>query len=292
MIKSMTGYGNSSGSSGKLDITIEVRSVNNRYLDCNVRILRVYTALEDAVKSLVQKYISRGKVDVYFTIDSSKSDDFEIRINEPLADAYMSALKSLSDRYGLPSDFSVISLAKIPDVLTIEKKEADTETLKNDVCSILEEALIRFNEMRVTEGKKLYEDVSSHIDEIERLVGLVEKRSPETVAEYRAKLEARMKDILASKDIDENRILLEAAIFADRVAVDEEVVRLRSHISQFRSILASEQPVGRKLDFLVQEFNREANTIGSKGNDAEMAKIVVDIKAEIEKVREQIQNIE
>ena len=292
MIKSMTGYGSFSGQSGKLEITIEIRSVNNRYLDCNVRIPRVYTAFEDAIKSLVQKYISRGKVDIYFTIDSSKSDDFVISVNEPLADAYMSAFKALADKYGLSCDFSAISLSRIPDILTVEKKEADTEALKQDICSILEEALIKFNEMRITEGQKMFEDVNSHLDEIERLVDLAEQRSPSTITEYRAKLEARMKEVLISKDIDENRLLLEAAIFADRVAINEEIVRLRSHISQFRTIVSSSEPVGRKLDFLVQEFNREANTIGSKGNDAEMARIVVDIKAEIEKIREQIQNIE
>ena len=292
MVKSMTGYGNSAGVSDKLEISIELRSVNNRYLDCNIRIPRVYTAFEDALKSLVQQYISRGKVDIYINIDSSKSDDIIISVNEPLADAYMSALRSISARYGISNDVSAITLSRYPDVLTVEKKEADAEKLEHDICSILREALEKFNAMRCTEGEKLYKDVLSHIDRIESLVSVIEDRSPETVNEYRQRLESRLREVLESKNIDENRIIMEAAIFADKVAVNEETVRLRSHISQFRSIITADEPVGRKLDFLIQEFNREANTIGSKSNDAEMAKTVVDIKAEIEKIREQIQNIE
>ncbi len=292
MVKSMTGYGSSAGVSDKLEISIELRSVNNRYLDCNIRIPRVYTAFEDALKSLVQQYISRGKVDIYINIDSSKSDDIIISVNEPLADAYMSALRSISARYGISNDVSAITLSRYPDVLTVEKKEADAEKLEHDICSILREALEKFNAMRCTEGEKLYKDVLSHIDRIESLVSVIEDRSPETVNEYRQRLESRLREVLESKNIDENRIIMEAAIFADKVAVNEETVRLRSHISQFRSIITADEPVGRKLDFLIQEFNREANTIGSKSNDAEMAKTVVDIKAEIEKIREQIQNIE
>lgn len=292
MVKSMTGYGSSAGVSDKLEISIELRSVNNRYLDCNIRIPRVYTAFEDALKSLVQQYISRGKVDIYINIDSSKSDDIIISVNEPLADAYMSALRSISARYGISDDVSAITLSRYPDVLTVEKKEADAEKLEHDICSILREALEKFNAMRCTEGEKLYKDVLSHIDRIESLVSVIEDRSPETVNEYRQRLESRLREVLESKNIDENRIIMEAAIFADKVAVNEETVRLRSHISQFRSIITADEPVGRKLDFLIQEFNREANTIGSKSNDAEMAKTVVDIKAEIEKIREQIQNIE
>lgn len=292
MVKSMTGYGSSAGVSDKLEISIELRSVNNRYLDCNIRIPRVYTAFEDALKSLVQQYISRGKVDIYINIDSSKSDDIIISVNEPLADAYMSALRSISARYGISDDVSAITLSRYPDVLTVEKKEADAEKLEHDICSILREALEKFNAMRCTEGEKLYKDVLSHIDRIESLVSVIEDRSPETVNEYRQRLESRLREVLESKNIDENRIIMEAAIFADKVAVNEETVRLRSHISQFRSIITADEPIGRKLDFLIQEFNREANTIGSKSNDAEMAKTVVDIKAEIEKIREQIQNIE
>ena len=292
MIKSMTGYGNADGSSGELGISIELRSVNNRYLDCSIRIPRVYTALEDTIKALIQKYISRGKVDVYITIDSSKSNNIEISVNEPLAEAYLTAFKTISEKYGLTSEISALNLARFPDVLTVEKKETDTDVLSHDICGILSEALDKFNDMRSVEGEKLYADITSRLDEIERLVFLVEERSPKTVAEYREKLASRMREILAGAAIDENRLLMEAAIYADKVAVDEETVRLRSHLAQFKSILSSDEPVGRKLDFLVQELNREANTIGSKGNDAEMARIVVNIKAEIEKIREQIQNIE
>ena len=292
MVKSMTGYGNASGTFEDMDISIELRSVNNRYLDCNIRIPRVYTAIEDPVKAVVQKYISRGKVDVYITIDTSKSNDIAISVNEPLADAYMAALNSLSEKYGLSNDLTAYSLSRVPDMLIVEKKEADVDLLGKNICEILEQALLKFNDMRLTEGAKLKEDVLSRLVKIEELVSFAEERSPQTIAEYRAKLEARLKDVLENKEIDENRILLEAAIFADKVAVNEETVRLRSHISQFRDILESTEPIGRKLDFLIQELNREANTMGSKCNDVAMSKAVVDIKAEIEKIREQIQNIE
>ena len=292
MVKSMTGYGGAKGTSGKLDISIELRSVNNRYLDCNIRLPKVYTAFEDAIKSLVQSKISRGKVDVYITIDTSKSDDIVISVNEPLADAYMSAIGALADKYNISGDISAYTLSRFPDVLLIEKKEADADILQKDICAVLAEALEAFDKMRITEGRRLYDDVLSRIELIENLVSVIEERSPETVAEYRNKLEMRMKEVLESKTIDENRLLLEAAIFADKVAVNEETVRLRSHIAQFREIIEGDEPMGRKLDFLIQEFNREANTMGSKCNDSYMAKTVVDIKAEIEKIREQIQNIE
>jgi len=292
MIKSMTGYGCGRGNSGKLDITIELRSVNNRFLDCGIRLPRVYTAAEDAMKAIVQRYISRGKVDVFVTIDASAADDIEISVNEPLADAYMDALQKLSGRYGLKNDVTVLSLSRFADVLSVKKKETDTEALTADLCRILEEALTAFNAMRAREGEKLYADFHARLSTIEGLTAEVERRSPQTVAEYRARLEQKMRDVLQSTNIDESRILTEAAIFADKVAVDEETVRLRSHIAQFREILESTEPVGRKLDFLVQELNREANTIGSKGSDVEMARIVVEIKAEIEKIREQIQNVE
>lgn len=292
MIKSMTGYGCAEGVSGKLEISIELRSVNNRFLDCSIRIPRVYTAVEDGMKAVVQKYISRGKVDVYVTIDATKSDDVDISVNEPLAEAYMSAMDKLAAKFGFVNDASALALARFPDILRIEKAESDTDTLCNDICAVLTEALEGFNEMRIREGDKLYNDISSHGDEILRLTELAEKRSAVTVPEYREKLTNRMMDILQTKDIDESRILMEAAIFADKVAVNEEIVRLRSHVSQLRHLLDSGEPVGRKLDFIVQEMNREANTIGSKGNDGEMARIVIDLKAEIEKIREQVQNVE
>lgn len=292
MIKSMTGYGCAKGEACGLGLTIELRSVNNRFLDCSIRIPRVYTALEDALKSIVGKHISRGKVDVYVTIDSSGADDLTVQVNTGVAEAYLKAIEELSVKYGLKNDATAMSVARLQDVLTVEKKETDTDVLKEGLCAVLEEAMIGYDSMRSTEGEKLYHDISGRLDEIERLTALAEERSPATVEAYREKLTARMQEVLQGRDIDENRILLEAAIFADKVAVNEEIVRLRSHVSQLRGMLLSSEPVGRKIDFLVQELNREANTLGSKGNDSEMAKIVIDLKAEIEKIREQIQNVE
>lgn len=292
MIKSMTGYGSNKGVSGKLEISIELKSVNNRYLDCSIRMPRIYTAVEDKLKAVVQQYISRGKVDVFVTIDASKNNDTIISINEPIAEAYLKAFAQLAEKYNLRNDVSVMSLSKYQDVLVIEKQEADVDELARDMCNILEGALEKFNEMRTAEGVKLKNDILSRLDVIESLVTKAAERSPVTVAEYKSRLEQKMREVLENTNIDESRILTEAAIFADKVAVDEELVRLRSHISQYRNILDSDEPVGRKLDFLTQELNREANTTGSKGNDVEMARIVVDMKAEIEKIREQIQNVE
>ena len=292
MIKSMTGYGCSSGTSGKLEITVELKSVNNRFLDCSFRMPRIYTSFEDKLKAVVQRHISRGKVDVFITDDCSKADNVNISVNESTAEAYVRAITELSEKYGLKNDLTALSLSKLPDVLTVENIEADEEMLCADMCSILENAMNDFDSMRSREGEKLYNDFKNRLSELLRLTSRVEERSPKTVAEYRAKLEARMAEILQNTSIDEARILTEAALFADKVAVDEETVRLRSHVSQLDTMLRSNEPVGRKLDFLVQELNREANTIGSKGNDTEIARIVVDLKAEIEKIREQVQNVE
>lgn len=292
MIKSMTGYGGAKGTSGKLEISVELKSVNNRYLDCTLKLPRVYYSIEEPLKTVVQKYVSRGKVDIYITVDSSKADDVEIRINRPLAQAYISALRTLADESGLSCDINVTDLTRFPDILQADKREADAERLFADISAVLEEALWSFDGMRAREGKRLEEDILARLEEIERLTGLAEEISPRTVAEYSRKLEARIRDILQTAGIDEARILTEAALFADKVAINEELVRLRSHIGQLRNLLGSNEPVGRKIDFLVQEFNREANTIGSKGNDAEMSKCVVALKAEIEKIREQAQNIE
>lgn len=292
MIKSMTGYGSAKGASDMMEISVEVKSVNNRYLDCTIKLPRAFYALEDPLKTIVQRYISRGKVDVYVYIDSSKAENVEIKINRPLAGAYVGALKSLAEEFGLNCNISAVDLSRFPDILQAEKREADAERLCADVSVILEQALCGFDEMRGREGEKLTGDITSRLDMIEKLTCTVEEISPRSVSEYRSKLEMRMQEILQTVDIDEARILTEAALFADRVAVNEEIVRLRSHISQLRDMLKSSEPIGRKIDFLVQELNREVNTIGSKGNDAEMARTVVDIKAEIEKIREQAQNIE
>ncbi|MBR7081166.1 MAG: YicC family protein [Oscillospiraceae bacterium] len=292
MIKSMTGYGCASGLSGKLEISVELRSVNNRYLDCSVRIPRVYTALEDVIKSTVQERISRGKLDVFVTVDSSKCDDVVINVNEPLLNAYMDAIGRIGEVSGAPCELSAYSLSRLPDVLTVEKREQAADELRDDLTAILKEALEAFDNMRSAEGKRLFDDISGRLTAIEKHVEVIEIRSPQTVEEYRAKLTQKMQELLCSTTIDEARILTEAAIYADKVAVDEETVRLRSHIAQFRDILMLNEPVGRKLDFLVQEMNREANTISSKCGDTSMAHTVVDIKSEIEKIREQIQNIE
>ena len=292
MIKSMTGYGRAEGASGMVGISIEIKSVNNRHFDCAIKMPRVYSPFEETMKSAVHKHISRGKVDVFVSIDSSNAGDIDIKVNVPLADAYVAALKELSARFGLPENFNVTDIARFPDILLAEKKETDIERLGADICAVLEDALKDFDEMRAREGGRMQLDVAARLDEIDRLTAMTEEISPKTVAEYREKLEARMRDILQSVELDESRVLTEAALFADRTAINEETVRLRSHMSQLRDLLESAEPVGRKMDFLVQEFNREANTIGSKGNDAQMAKVVVDLKAEIEKIREQAQNVE
>ena len=292
MVKSMTGYGRGEEVRGGRNITVEVRSVNNRYLDCNIKLPRLYVFAEDAIKSLVQGTISRGKVDVFVTLGPSEEGDVKVSLNRPVADGYYQALCDMRDAYGLRDDISVSLLSRFPDVFLVEKNEDDVKAVAEDICAVLSQALADFDAMRTREGEKLKQDVAQRADTIEALTGQVEERSPGIVADYRARLTARINEVLQNTQIDESRILTEAAIFADKVAVDEETVRLRSHLSQLRQMLRSEGPVGRKLDFLIQEFNREANTIGSKCSDVETASIVVSIKGEIEKIREQIQNIE
>ena len=292
MVKSMTGYGRAREMRGGRDITVEVRSVNNRYLDCAVKMPRAYIFAEDAVKSRVQKAVSRGKVDVFITIDATAADETVVSVNEPLARGYYEALVRLKELFALEGAVTPEVLAKFPDVLTVTKAEEDVEAIAADICAVLDDALAAYNAMRAVEGEKLALDVSSRVDTIEETVSKVEAQSPQTVAAYRRRLEAKMQEVLQSTTIDESRILTEAAIFADKVAVDEETVRLRSHIAQLRDMLQSGEPVGRKLDFLIQEVNRECNTIGSKCNDLTIAQDVVNMKAEVEKIREQIQNIE
>ena len=288
----MTGYGRAREQRNGRDITVEVRSVNNRYLDCTVKLPRAYIFAEDAIKGRVQRAISRGKVDVFVTIDSTGADEEVVVVNEGLARSYLEALRKLYEIDGgnyLQKQSYVADLARIPDVLTVTKAEEDLESVGADICEVLDEALASYNQMRATEGKKLAEDIGGRLTTIETLTGKVEERSPETVREYREKLTARMQEVLQSTTIDESRILTEAAIYADKIAVD---VRLRSHVSQLRDMLLSDEPMGRKMDFLIQEVNRESNTIGSKCNDVAIARDVVALKAEVEKIREQVQNIE
>ncbi len=292
MVKSMTGYGRAREMRNNRDITVELRSVNNRYLDCTVKLPRAYIFVEDAIKTRVQKAISRGKVDVFVTIDTSAADEAVVKVNAPLAASYYAAINELGEQLGLESGITAMNVAKFPDVLTVTKAEEDMEAIGADICAVLDAAIAAYNAMRATEGERLAADISGRLDTIERITALVEERSPETVKEYRAKLTARMEEVLHSTTIDEARILTEAAIFADKVAVDEETVRLRSHLSQLRTMLCSDEPMGRKMDFLIQEVNRESNTIGSKCNDLTIAREVVELKAEVEKIREQVQNIE
>ncbi len=292
MVKSMTGYGRAREMRNGRDITVEVRSVNNRYLDCTVKMPRAYIFAEDRMKARVQQAISRGKVDVFVTIDASAADEAVVAVNEPLARGYYEALTRLKTMFSLPGEVTPEVLAKFPDVLAITKAEEDVEAIAADICAVLDDALAAYNDMRAVEGEKLAADVAGRVTTIETVVGRVEERSPQTVAAYRQRLEAKMQEVLQSTTIDESRILTEAAIFADKIAVDEETVRLRSHIAQLRAMLASDEPVGRKLDFLIQEVNRECNTIGSKCSDLTIAQDVVNMKAEVEKIREQVQNME
>ena len=292
MVKSMTGYGRAREMRNGRDITVEVRSVNNRYLDCTVKMPRAYIFAEDRMKARVQQAISRGKVDVFVTIDASAADEAVVAVNEPLARGYYEALTRLKTMFSLPGEVTPEVLAKFPDVLAVTKAEEDVEAIAADICAVLDDALAAYNDMRAVEGEKLAADVAGRVTTIETVVGKVEERSPQTVAAYRQRLEAKMREVLQSTTIDESRILTEAAIFADKIAVDEETVRLRSHIAQLRAMLASDEPVGRKLDFLIQEVNRECNTIGSKCSDLTIAQDVVNMKAEVEKIREQVQNME
>ena len=292
MIRSMTGYGRGEKVLHDRSITIEVRAVNNRYLDCSVKIPRVYVFAEDGIKSLVQKKVGRGKLDVFVTIDSSAADKVDVKLNRPVADGYYNALVQMRAAYGLRDDISISLLSRMPDVFLVEKDQGDAEVIAEDIREVLDSVLDDFNAMREREGEALAKDIRSRAETITALLTQVEKRSPETVAEYREKLRQRMEEVLAQTQIDESRILTEAAIYADKVAVDEETVRLRSHLSQLDEMLTRGGAIGRKLDFLIQEFNREANTIGSKCSDAALAKVVVDLKSEIEKIREQLQNIE
>ena len=292
MIKSMTGYGSAKGAVEGLEISVELKSVNNRYLDASVRLPRSFLFAEEMVKSCVQKHISRGKVDVFVSVNSANAGDMVVQVNEALLKGYVEAVRHIAAEYGLSDELSAVNAAKFPDVLNVEKKDVDAEAISAGMAEIVEAALRDFDAMRLREGEKLRDDVLARLETISALVSTVEEKAPETVAAYRKRLETKMAEVLGSAGIDENRILTEAAIFADRIAVDEETVRLRSHMAQLRGMINGDSPTGRKIDFLIQEFNREANTIGSKCQNSEIAHVVVDLKSEIEKIREQIQNIE
>ena len=292
MIRSMTGYGSAKGTVAGFAITIELRSVNNRYLDLGIKLPRGFLFAESEIKNYIQKKVSRGKLDFFLTLDSAESDQTRIRVNTRLAEAYRNAITGIGETLELPAPVSALDIARFQDVLSLEKEELDQGAFLEQLFPLLDTALEDFNAMRTREGEKLAEDLLQKADHIEELVQAVERQAPKTVSAYRERLEAKLREVLADTSASEERVIAEAAIFADRVATDEETVRLHSHLSQFRKLMEEGSPIGRKLDFLIQEFNREANTIGSKCQDSEIAYLVVELKSEIEKIREQVQNIE
>lgn len=292
MVKSMTGFGRAEKMTGGRDIIVEIKSVNHRFFDFSSRISRGYGFLEEKLRSFLQTRIARGKIDVFVDLETLDDAEAQVQVNHSLASGYLAALREVQQRYNLPDDVTVSTIARLPDVFTVHRAPEDEEKVWADVEQVVSEALVPFFAMREAEGAKLKEDVLGRAGTILNTVGEIEKRSPQTVDEYRQKLKDRISEMLGSAEIDEQRILTEAAVFADKVSVAEETVRLRSHIDQFTAMLESGDALGRRLDFLVQEMNREANTIGSKCVDAQIAHMVVDMKAEIEKIREQIQNIE
>ncbi len=292
MIRSMTGYGRGAVQNGDMQLTVEMKSVNHRYLECSVRMPRELLFAEDKLKNLIKTNIQRGKIDVFVTANSSVTSGGAVTVNHSFADSYIAALKELANEYNLKDDISVSTVARCNEVFTVTSQELDEDTVWQLLEQATRGAIENFVDMREAEGKKLAEDVLSRAEKIEQLVGFVEERSPETAREYRVKLEERMRELLDGAAVDEQRLLTETAVMADKLAVAEETVRLRSHIAQLRQLLSGDEAIGRKIDFLVQEMNRETNTIGSKAQDSQIAATVIDMKAEIEKIREQIQNIE
>ena len=292
MIKSMTGYGRAVETVNGREISVELRSVNNRYLDCSVRLPRILSFAEETVKQAVKASISRGKVDVYITLRSEGGEEAQVSLNKNVLEGYLRAMHQMVDECGVKDDISVSVVSRLPEVFQIEKPQVDEEQLLGDLMGVVSQALSSFDAMRQTEGMAMEQDLRNRGKTIEDLVTLVEQGNAQTVIDYRTRLENKLREVLENTAIDESRILTEAAIFADKVAVDEETVRLRSHLKQMYTMLTNGGPIGRKLDFLLQEMNREANTTGSKCTDVNLARIVVGIKAELEKIREQTQNIE
>lgn len=292
MIRSMTGYGRSQEIIDGLSVVVELKSVNHRFFEYSSRLPRGYGFLDDKLKTYLQQRVSRGKVDVFVQIHTLETAGSEVVVDHGLAESYLNALRDLSNRYELRDDVSAAALSRYPDVLTVRQAEVDEEAVWAAVQTVTASAVDRFVAMRELEGARMREDVLSRVDIIRKAVALVEEKSPDTVRTHMEKVESRIRELLDGVPVDEARLLNEAAIFADKVAVAEETVRLGSHLSQLEELLNSNEAIGRKLDFLVQEINRETNTIGSKCSDLELTRIVVDIKAEIEKIREQIQNIE
>lgn len=292
MLKSMTGYGRVKVENDLREITVELRSVNHRYLDLNIKVPRIYGYLEEMVSKQAQAAIARGKVDIFVSVRAKEGADIRVSPNMAVIQGYVDAIRKVSETYGLSDEATALSLLRLPDAMEQSKEEADADQLKSEVSAVLDQALTEYNAMREKEGARLVEDVTYRAGLIAQSVDFVEQRSPDCVEEYRQRIAARMTEILDGTELAQQRILQEAALYADKVNVTEEIVRLRSHLSQLETMLKSPVAIGRKLDFLVQEMNRETNTIGSKANDFQIAKTVVDMKAEIEKIREQIQNLE
>ncbi len=292
MIKSMTGFGRGSAQGDGKEFLVEIKTVNHRYTDIFVKYPRQLSFLEDKVREVVGKTVSRGKIDVYISFEDASEDSKTVLLDEALAKSYINALEAMKQKYKLNDEVSVSLVSRFPDVLRVEKAEADEELLWKLLKTALESALESLISMRLKEGEGLKKSLLEKADYIETIVKTISQRSPEVVKEYKAKLENRIKELLEQQAVDESRLAMEIALFADRCSIDEEIVRLGSHFTQLREALNSQQPVGRKLDFLIQEMNREINTIGSKANDLLITKNVIEVKSEIEKIREQIQNIE
>ena len=292
MIKSMTGYGRAVETLNGREFTVEIRSVNNRYLDCSVKLPRILTFAEESVKQAVKASITRGKVDVFISVAGAAANEVKVTLNTGVLEGYLASMRQMVTDYGVADDISVSTVSRLPDIFTVEKPEVDEQQMMSDVMYVVGKALEGYDAMRTTEGAALENDLRSRGQTILELVAQVEAGNSQTVVDYRIRLENKLREVLENTNIDESRILTEAAIFADKVAVDEETVRLRSHLDQMNTMLTTGGAIGRKLDFLLQEMNRETNTIGSKCTDVRLARIVVDIKAELEKIREQTQNIE
>lgn len=292
MLKSMTGFGRAKAENDLREIVVELKSVNHRYLDLNIKTPRIYGFLDEKVKAVIATSIVRGKIEVYVSVKNKEGSDVKITPNFPVIQGYLAAFEEIHKRYDLENDATVLSVARLAESLSVDKDDVDASQLTQEVGAVLESALAEYNAMRTNEGHQLCQDILARTDAIEAMVSQVVQRSPVCEAEYREKIAQRMTELLGESDITEARILGEAAMFADKISVTEEVVRIGSHLRQLRSMISGDKAVGRKLDFLLQELNRETNTIGSKANDSEIAKVVIDMKAEIEKIREQIQNLE
>jgi len=292
MIKSMTGYGRGEKQFSNYKITAEIKSVNNRYLDYNIHVYKQYSFIEDAVRECISSRINRGKLDIFIQYDTVENDDRIITLNSSVVDGYLTALKELADKTGLRDDVTVTSLSRFPDVFNIEKKEQDKDRIISDTKEVLMMALEDITSNRMREGARLYEFFAQTISGVKEILKTIESRSDDTVTEYRNRIKERIEEFLGGVEYDETRLLTEVAVFSDKVNITEELVRFKSHLNEFDNLLNSDVPVGRKLDFTIQELNREANTMGSKCNDFTIGKAVVDLKSEIEKLREQVQNIE